>query len=113
MNTTDITSCTAGGAPRRSIPINTDGNSKTTEGYAFLDGQGCLNGGTATSGNALTVSTATSTCPVNFQSVDYTNWAAFAAANPSYTISAALPFVISDVPTTTAQVVSNVVETKS
>src|SRR5262249_38762301 len=80
-NTTDITSCTTGGAPRWSIPISTDGNSKTTEGYAFLDGQGCLNGGTALSGGALTVSTTLATCPVNFQSVDYQNWDAFAAAN--------------------------------
>src|SRR6266852_2875183 len=42
-NTLSLTSCISGGAPRWSIPINTDGNSKTTEGYAFLDAQGCLN----------------------------------------------------------------------
>ena len=110
-NTTDITSCNAGGAPRWSIPISTDGNSKTTEAYAFLDGQGCLNGGTALSGGALTVSTTLATCPVNF-GVDYLNWDAFAAANPTYTISGALPFVISDVPTAQAQIVSNLVVAK-
>ena len=111
-NTTDITSCTSGGAPRWSIPISTDG-SPTTAGYAFLDAQGCLNGGTQPSGGALTVSTAESTCPVNAFNTDYTNWAAFAAANPTYTISGALPFVISDVITGGAIIVSNLVVTKS
>jgi len=111
-NTTNIASCTGGGAPRWAIPISTDGNSKTTEGYAALDGAGCLRGGTALSGGALTVSTTLATCPVNFQSVDYVNWDAFAAANATFTISSALPFVISDVPTAEAQIVSNVVVTK-
>ena len=112
-NTLSLTSCISGGAPRWSIPINTDGNSKTTEGYAFLDAQGCLNNGTQPSGGALTVSTMAATCPVNFQSVDYANWATFAADNPTYTISAALPFVIADVVTGGQIIVSNVNVTKS
>jgi hypothetical protein len=111
--TTDIASCTGGGAPRWSIPISTDGNSKTTEGYAFMDGANCLANGTATSGNSLTVSTTVATCPVFFGPNSYANWDAFAAANPSYTIAGDLPFVISDTTTVAAQIVSNVDETKS
>jgi hypothetical protein len=112
-NTIDITSCTGGGVPRWSIPISTNGNPKTTAAYAFLDGQNCMNGGTQLSGGALTVSTTESTCPVFFQNVEYSTWAAFAAANPTYTIAAALPFVISDVTTAQPQIVTNVIETKS
>jgi hypothetical protein len=111
-NTIDLSSCIAGGAPRWSIPINTDSNSKTTEGYAFLDASGCLNGGTQPSGGALTVSTALATCPVNFAG-DYANWGAFADAHPTYTISGDFPFVIADVQTGGQLVVSNVVVTKS
>jgi hypothetical protein len=33
---------------------------------------------------------------VNFQSIEYTNWAAFATTNPTFTIANALPFMISD-----------------
>lgn len=109
----DLTSCTGGGAPRWSIPISTDG-SGTTAGYAFLDANGCMRGGTApNSDGTLTVSTAESTCPVNAFGTDYSNWAAFAAANPTWTISSALPFVISDVVTGGAIIVSNLVVTKS
>lgn len=112
-NTTDITSCTGGGIPRWSIPISTDGNSRTTEGYAFIDGANCLANGTAPSGGGLTVSTTVATCPVFFGSTEYPNWDAFAASNPSYTISGDLPFVISDGSTASVQIVSNVIETKS
>jgi len=112
-NTTDLSSSSGGGAMRWSIPINTDGNSKTTEGYAFLDGANCLAGGTQPSGGALTVSTTVATCPVFFGAGSYTNWDAFAAANPTYTISGALPFVISDVVTAQAAIVSNVNSTKA
>ncbi|HET7339552.1 MAG TPA: hypothetical protein VFK22_08385 [Candidatus Dormibacteraeota bacterium] len=108
-----VTSCIGGGAPRWSIPISTDGTA-TTAGYAFLDAQNCLNGGTAAnSDGTLTVSTTQPTCPVFFQSGQYANWDAFAAANPTFTISAALPFVISDVPTGGAIDVSNLIVTKS
>lgn len=111
--TTDITTCTTGGAPRWSIPISTDGNSKTTEDYAFIDGANCLAGGTATSGNALTVGTTTATCPVFFGAESFPNWAAFATAHPSYTISGDIPFVISDAPTAASQIVSDVIAAKS
>jgi hypothetical protein len=83
----DTVSCTGGGSPRWSIPINTNQNGKV-EGYAFLDANGC--------GNTGTVTTTSSTCAVNFQGVDYANWDAFAAANPTYTIGHAVPFVITD-----------------
>ena len=112
-NTTDLSSCTGGGIPRWSIPISTDGNSKTTEGYAFIDGANCLANGTAPSGGALTVSTTVSTCPVFFGPTEYLNWDAFAAANSGYTISGDVPFVISDGATASPQIISNVIVTKS
>jgi len=88
----------AGGAPRFSIPIDTNGVRGTVEGYAFLDAAGCG----ATVGPNTTVSTTVSTsslsCAVNFQSVDYANWATFAADNPTFRIAAgAIPFIIADV----------------
>ena len=83
----DSVSCTGGGSPRWSIPINTNQNG-TVEGYAFLDAHGC--------GDAGTVTTTSSACAVNFQGVDYANWDAFAAANPTYRIGHAVPFVITD-----------------
>jgi hypothetical protein len=101
---TDFTSCVGGGAPRWAIPIDTNGNSKTTEGYAALDANGC--------GDTGTVNTALATCAVNFLSVDYANWDAFAAAHPTYTISSALPFVISDAQTSGPIHISNVRVTK-
>jgi hypothetical protein len=81
------TDCVGGGSPRWSIPVDTSGNSKA-EGYAFLDAAGC--------GSTGSVSTTVATCAVNFASVDYANWDAFAAANPTYTIGNAVPFVITD-----------------
>ncbi|MEO7234919.1 MAG: hypothetical protein ABIW80_06050, partial [Lapillicoccus sp.] len=44
-----------------------------------------------------TVSTTSATCIVYFGDLAYANWDAFAAANPTYTISRNLPFVIVDV----------------
>ena len=100
----DTTSCVGGGAPRWSIPISTDGNSKA-EGYAFLDANGC--------GDSGLVSTTEANCAVTFQGVTYANWDAFAAANPTYTIASALPFVVADVPTGGPITVSDVNSTKS
>ena len=43
------------------------------------------------------VSTQNPACHVNFQSVDYANWAAFAAANPTFrSAQGATPFIIAD-----------------
>jgi hypothetical protein len=78
----------AGGAPRFSIPIDTDGNG-TVEGYAFLDAINC--------GLTGTVSTESSTCLVYFGPDVYANWDAFAAANPDYRIApGSIPFIIAD-----------------
>jgi len=85
----------AGGAPRFSIPIDTDGVGSTNNGYAFLDALGCNS--LATSGTMVTVSTALENCHVNFAFVDYANWRAFAAANPTYRIGPGfIPFIIAD-----------------
>ena len=83
----DNVSCVGGGSPRWSIPIDTPDAGKTN-GYAFLDAAGC--------GSTGTVSTTSSACAVNFAGVDYTNWDAFAAVNPTYQIGNAVPFVITD-----------------
>jgi hypothetical protein len=84
----------AGGAPRFSIPIDTDNNGKTDNGYAFIDVAGC---GGATGDNTV-VSTDNANCQVNFNGVSYANWDAFAAANPTYRIDpGSIPFVIADV----------------
>lgn len=82
----------AGGAPRFSIPIDTDGVGGTVEGYAFLDVLGC--------GYSVgTVSTSLSNCHVNFMSVDYANWDALAAAFPTARIApGSIPFIIADQP---------------
>ncbi len=82
----------AGGAPRWSIPIDTNGDRNTTEGYAFLDVFGC--GGSA--GSSTAVSTDNDNCHVNFQSVDYPNWKALYTAHPTYKVSKDRPFIIAD-----------------
>ena len=87
----------AGGSPRFSIPIDTDGDGDT-EAYAFIDTQGCNNGNPNT-GTLDAINDAT--CTVWFQDVSYPNWAAFAAANPTYRIAKdALAFIIVDQPGT-------------
>lgn len=100
-NTTDYTSCVGGGAPRWSIPINVGNDPKDAQQvYAFLDANGC--------GDDGTVSTAEADCAVTLNTGgSYPNWAAFAAANPTYTIASALPFVISDVKTGGQIIVNN------
>jgi hypothetical protein len=89
VSTGDVT----GGAPRFSIPINTDGGGGSVAGYAFIDAAGCQ----GTSNVATTVSTSSSNCHVNFLSVDYPNWAALAAAMPTARVSQGhFPFIIAD-----------------
>lgn len=83
----------SGGAPRFSIPISTDGNTKTTELYAFLAGDRC--GGT--SDVSVTVSTENTACVVDLNTGGtYANWDALAAANPTWVISRAAPFIVVD-----------------
>ncbi|HYT13276.1 MAG TPA: hypothetical protein VEL12_10855 [Candidatus Nitrosopolaris sp.] len=89
VSTGDVT----GGAPRFSIPINTDGGGGSVAGYAFIDVAGC--GGST--GVTTTVSTSSSACHVNFLSVDYPNWAALAAAMPTARVAQGhFPFIIAD-----------------
>ena len=83
--------CVSGGAPRWSIPINTSGTGKP-KSYAFLDAANC--------GYTRTVSTTDPNCRVDLNTGgSWANPAAFAAANPTYRIGNALPFVIADVQT--------------
>lgn len=87
-----------GGAPRFSIAIDTDGNRKTTEGYAFMDVANC--GGTVGDNPDLDitqVSTDNENCRVFFGSGAWDNWAAFVAANPTWRTSHDQAFVIADV----------------
>jgi hypothetical protein len=82
----------AGGAPRFSIPIDTDGD-RTADGYAFLDAINC--------GDLGTVSTTDSNCKVFFDTEVFDSWAAFAKAHPKYRVPLAeIPFIIADQPGT-------------
>jgi hypothetical protein len=84
----------AGGAPRFSIPLDTDRNG-SLDGYAFLDALNC--------GNDGTVSTDAADCAVflNFSSDWFVNWDAMVAAHPTWRIAPGkVPFVIADQPGT-------------
>lgn len=82
----------AGGAPRFSLPIDTDGNG-SVEFYAFLDAAGC--GGV--SDETTVVSTASATCSVDAGGETFANWAAFATAHPLYRVAPGhVPFIIAD-----------------
>lgn len=87
----------AGGAPRFTIGIDTDGDPNSSNGFAFLDAAGCgAQVGPNTTTNTL-VSTQNPACHVNFNNVDYANWDAFAAAFPSArTNPGGTPFIIAD-----------------
>jgi hypothetical protein len=83
------TGAVGGGAPRFSIPIDTDGNG-TAEGYAFLDVNNCA-------GDTF-VSTTNLSCITYFGNEVHQNWSAFAAAHPTYRIApGSSPFIIADV----------------
>jgi hypothetical protein len=97
----NTTSCVGGGSPRWSIPIDSTGDGKT-DGYAFVDAANC--GSTGTVGPD---------CPVFFGNVRYDNWAAFAAANPTYKIGNSLPFVIVDTTEPGTDLIYNVTITKA
>ena len=90
----DHSGSVAGGAPRFSIPIDTNRNGKP-EGYAFIDALNC--GHT----NVGTVSTDSASCQVFFRSDVFPNWAALVTAHPSWRIPPGkAPFVIADQPGT-------------
>lgn len=101
--TDDATTCVGGGSPRWSIPIDTNGDLKT-DGYAFLDAAGC--------GSTGGVSTMDPACQVTFGST-VANWDAFAAANPTYRVTNALPFVITDTSEPGTTLISAIAVTRS
>ena len=85
-----------GGSPRISVPID-DLDSETTLAYAFADTLGC-NDGNANNG---TLSLGDTTCAIAYAPdgvAGWPNWAAFAAAHPTWKVSNDLPFVIADQP---------------
>jgi hypothetical protein len=85
-----------GGSPRISIPIDEDANS-STENYAFADTLGCNNGNP----NDGTLSLSDTTCTISYGgdgTTTWPNWAAFAAAHPTWMVSGSVPFVIADQP---------------
>jgi hypothetical protein len=90
-NCVDAGNCVTGGSPRWSIPIA--GGPKGA--YAFVDANNCGQAG----GDAGTVD---NSCPVSYKpdgdDVLYPNWAAFAAAHPTYKVGKAITFVIADYP---------------
>ncbi len=89
-----------GGAPRFSIALDTDGNPKTTESYAFLDAANC--GGVVGDNPTFTpttIDTASSSCKVFINTGgEYDNWAALVTAHPGWQTSKDPSFVIADVP---------------
>jgi hypothetical protein len=80
--------CVSGGSPRWSIPIDADGDNKT-DAYAFVDAANCGQSGS-------TDGIVGDGCTVYYDNTAYSDWAAFADANPAYTVGNALPFVIAD-----------------
>jgi hypothetical protein len=86
----DPDQCVTGGSPRWSIPIS--GGPKGV--YAFVDANNCGQAG----GDAGTVD---NSCPVFYQPDGNTlwpDWAAFAAAHPTYKVGKAITFVEADQP---------------
>ncbi|HKY99339.1 MAG TPA: hypothetical protein VJL35_15910 [Gemmatimonadaceae bacterium] len=87
----------AGGSPRISLPIDED-NDGDTEGYAYIDTQGC-NTGDANVGTLDAINDPT--CTVWYNNVSYENWGAFVTANPNYRVAKnAVTFIIVDAPGT-------------
>jgi hypothetical protein len=82
-----------GGSPRISIPIDANGDG-TTDSYAFADTLGCNNGSADNGTLALT----DPTCTIADGAGSWANWAAFAAANPTWMISDGVSFIIADQP---------------
>jgi hypothetical protein len=88
------TGSVAGGAPRFSIPLDTD-RDNAVDGYAFLDALNC--------GDSGLVSTDDSDCKVflNFSSESFANWDDLVAEHPRWRIPPrSIPFVIADQPGT-------------
>ena len=107
VSTGDVASGSPG-SPRWQIPVNTDGDVDTMEGFAFIDAEGCgAEVGDNPTGAATVVSPANDACHVSFQGVDYANWQAFCGklgAHPTYTLARhdagfrIWPFIVADQP---------------
>ena len=92
----------AGGAPRLTVPIDTNGDGKWDD-FATITWNSC--GGTATNGStldiAVTMSTDGSTCGVtlNYAGTSFSNWADLATQHPTWRVASGAtsrPFVIVD-----------------
>jgi hypothetical protein len=79
------------GAPRISLPIDTDANG-TTDFYAFIAALYCNDG----AGNVDAINDAT--CTIYAGSESFANWAAMLAAHPDWRVGESLPFIIADEP---------------
>jgi len=89
-----------GGAPRFSIPLDTDGVRATVESYAFLD---AANSGGVVGDNPTNTPTVVSTELAGSKVFintggEYANWAALVAAHPTWRTAKSPAFVIADVP---------------
>ena len=85
---------TAGGAPRFSIPLDTDRDGDR-DGFAFVDALNC--------GDTGLVSTDDPDCKVflNFSSESFDNWADLVTTHPTWRIPRrGIPFIIADQPGT-------------
>jgi hypothetical protein len=90
----DYSGSVAGGAPRFSIPLDTN-HDRHIDGYAFVDALNC--------GDTGTVSTDDNNCKVflNFGSESFDNWDDLVASHPGWRLPPrAIPFVIADQPGT-------------
>jgi hypothetical protein len=88
-----------GGAPRWSIPIDTDNDQHAADDeYAFLDAANCgAKVGTNDAKVVTVVSTDNPNCKVFFKDGQYDNWAAFAAAHTNWRVAKKdTPFIIAD-----------------
>lgn len=82
----------AGGSPRISVPIDSNGDG-TTDDHAFIDTGYCNDAGDPNVGTLDAINDPT--CVIWYGSDSYANWAAFASANPTYRISGT-SFIIVD-----------------
>ena len=89
-----FTGVATAGSPRLTIPIDTNGDG-VTEFYVSIGAFYCDDG----SGNVDAINGTTCTIYRNDNgSGPWANWAAFVAANPSWRVANALPFIIADDP---------------
>ena len=83
----------AGGAPRLSIPVDSDDAGTGWDLFAFIDVNSCA-------GNGF-VSTTSATCGVYIGNEYFANWDALTAAHPTWhAASDTMPFAIADQPGT-------------